>query len=62
MGDLTRRADRYVERMLRRVGRLEYTHPAEVQAVEEALKPSLSVDSRLRERRRTLRQHSAKGK
>lgn len=61
MGDLTRRADRYVERLLRRTGRLEYTHPAEVQAVEEAMKPP-SAESRLRERRRNLRRYSAGGR
>ena len=61
MGDLTKRADRFVGKMLRQWRVLERRHPVETALVQEAIEAP-SVHSRLQTRRQSLRQHSVKGK
>jgi len=60
-GDLTKRSDAFVDRLLKGWKSLERAHPVEAQLVDEALEGQTSY-TRLREYHRGLRKRSEKGR
>ena len=60
-GDLTKRSDAFVDRLLKGWRSLERAHPVEAQLVDEALEGQTSY-TRLREHHRRFRSRSEKGR